>query len=324
VSQTVSSIRARARKHKIRILLPESSDGRVIEAATKMADRGIGIPSLLWHGDSGPPDIQGIPVHSTADSSLRQPCLDYLASRVADPLAALDSPLMFAAAILGIGRVDAVIAGSMYTSGDVLRAAIRGVGVADPEHFVSTRVLMILPHRTLTYGDCAMNPEPSAEQLATIAIRCADGHRTLTGEEPRVAVLSFSTLGSAENGRIAAVRQAVSLARLQRPDLAIDGELQFDAAFDRSVGERKAPQSAVAGRANVFVFPGLDAANISCKITEFLAGARMLGPFTEGLQRPFLDLSRSCQVDDIVDLAAVLCCTISPPPREGTPVNTRT
>jgi phosphate acetyltransferase len=319
MSRTVSHIRSGARGRKVRILLPESSDARVVQAAAKMADRGIGAPSLIWQGDSDPPDILGVPIHSTSDSSLRQQCLDYLVSRVTDPVAALDSPLMFAAAILGIGRVDAVIAGCTYTSGDVLRAAIRGVGVADPERFVSTRVLMILPNRTLTYGDCAMNPEPSAEQLATIAIRCADGHRTLTGEEPRVALLSFSTLGSAEDMRVESVREAVGLARHRRPDLLIDGELQFDAAFVQSVADRKAPNSDVAGRANVFVFPGLEAANIGCKITEFLAGARMLGPYTEGLRQPFLDLSRSCQVDDIVDLAAALCCTISPVRSQGLP-----
>ncbi len=279
-------------------------------AAAAMAESGIGIPSLMGPLGSKALEVPGVSVQPTGDSNLRRQCVDYLAGRVTDPEAALASPLMFAAAILGIGRVDAVIAGCIFTSGEVLRAAIRGVGVSTPDKFVSTRVMMILPKRVLTYGDCAMNPDPSAEQLATIAIRCADGHRKLTGEKPRVALLSFSTLGSAQHPRVDTIRDAVRLAQLRRPDLMVDGELQFDAALVQSVAARKAPGSDVAGRANVLVFPGLDAANIGCKITEFLAGARMLGPFTEGLQRPFLDLSRSCHTQDIVDLAAAFCCTV--------------
>ena len=310
MNRTLDRIRARAKGSELRILLPESSDDRVLGAAAAMAESGIGIPSLMSTPGSQAREVAGVSVQPTADSALRRQCAAYLAGRVADPVAALDSPLMFAAAILGIGRVDAVIAGCVFTSGDVLRAAIRGVGVSTPDKFVSTRVLMILPQRVLTYGDCAMNPDPSAEQLATIAIRCADGHRNLTGEQPCVALLSFSTLGSAQHTRVDIVRDAVRLARLRRPDLMIDGELQFDAALMQSVAERKAPGSDVAGRANVLVFPGLDAANIGCKITEFLAGARMLGPYTEGLRRPFLDLSRSCHTQDIVDLAAALCCTV--------------
>jgi phosphotransacetylase len=320
MSHTLATIRQRARGRDLRILLPESSDARILEAAATMAEQGIGIPWLIWPEKSAQIDIPGVFVHPTDDSVLRQQCLDYLAPRVPDPVAALGSPLMLAAALLGLGRVDAVIAGCAHTSADVLRAAIRGVGVDDPERFVSTRLLMILSDRALTYGDCAMNPEPSAEQLATIAIRCADGHRTLTGEEPLVALLSFSTLGSAQHERVENVRRAVGLARLRRPDLMIDGELQFDAALNQSVAARKAAGSEVAGRANVLVFPNLEAANIGCKITEFLAGARMLGPYTEGLQRPFVDLSRSCHVNDIVDLAAVLCCTIpgrSQPPTKS-------
>ena len=306
----VDGIRARARGRRLRILLPESNDERILEAAEAMSEQGIGIPSLMWSENSDAIDIPGVFVHPTEDSAFRQECMDYLSSRVTDPMAALNSPLMFAAAILGIGHVDAVIAGCAFSSAEVLRAAIRGVGTELPGRLVSTRLLMILPDRVLTYGDCAMNPNPSVEELATIAIRCADGHRAITGEEPYVALLSFSTLGSADHERVVTVREAVNLARLKRPDLKLDGELQFDAAFDRSVAARKAPESGVAGRANVLVFPNLDAANIGCKITQFLAGARMLGPYTEGLKRPFLDLSRSCKVEDIVDLAAVLCCSL--------------
>jgi phosphate acetyltransferase len=293
----------------LRILLPESDDDRVLAAATEMASNGIGRPSLLQTPGTDTIDIPGVARHSMADLALLEQCTEYLAWRVPDPVEALKSPLMVAAAILGIGRVDAVIAGCAHTTSDVMRVALHCVGAASPDRFVSTRLLMVLPQGVLTYGDCAMNPVPTAEQLATIAIRCADGHRKLMDEIPRVALLSFSTLGSAEHERINVVRNALKLVRLRRPDVLIDGELQLDAALVPSIAERKAPQSEVAGRANVLIFPSLEAANIACKVTEVLAGAQMVGPFTEGLVHPFLDLSRGCQVDDIVDLAAVVCCS---------------
>jgi phosphate acetyltransferase len=170
--------------------------------------------------------------------------------------------------------------------------------------------MVLADGRPVVYGDCGVVPDPDAEQLASIAVSCADTYRRLCGDEPRVAMLSFSTRGSADHPRVDRVRAATERARRLDPGLTIDGELQFDAALVESVGQAKAPGSAVAGRANVFVFPDLDSGNIAYKITERLAGARAFGPLLQGLDGVLHDLSRGCSADDIVNvsvIAAIQC-----------------
>lgn len=210
-----------------------------------------------------------------------------------------------AAELTARGDTDAGIAGSLSTSSTVVRAGLKTIGLGD-SGLMSSCFFMHLDGRVLTYADPAVVPAPTPEQLATIAIEGADAHRRYTGEEPYVAMLSFSTLGSASHPDVDRVREAVALVRARRPDLHVDGELQFDVAVDAAVAARKCPGSTVAGRANVFVFPDLDAGNIAYKITERLAGARAIGSFVLGLRRPWVDLSRGCSVDDIVDAACAV------------------
>lgn len=204
------------------------------------------------------------------------------------------------------GDADAGIAGSLTASAEVIRAGLKLIGTAQPGGFACGCFFMHLGDRVLTYADPAVVPCPDEQQLAAIAIEAADAHRRLTGDDPRVAMLSFSTLGSAEHPDVQKVRDATKLVRDSRPDIAVDGELQFDVAVDAAVAARKCPESTVAGNANVFVFPDLDAGNIAYKITERLAGARAIGSFVLGLRSPWVDLSRGCSADDIVGAATAI------------------
>jgi phosphate acetyltransferase len=305
----LATLRQQAQRNRKRVIFPEQNDPRVIEAIAKLVELNLCAPVILNHSDEI--DCEAFSQRPDVHEWLEKAAALYADSQrkknlsLADAREALKDPLLLAAVLLKIGYVDAGVAGSLATTADVLRAGIKGVGLAPGTSLVSSVFLMEWPEKAFTFGDCAVNPSPSPEQLAQIAIDSADTHLKLTGETPKVALLSFSTLGSAQHGTVDDVRKALTIVRKQRPDIAIDGELQFDAALVPEVAAKKAKDSKVAGSCNVFIFPDLNAGNIGYKIAERLGGANAIGPILQGMAKPWLDLSRGCKTEDVVDAAVI-------------------
>ncbi|MDR9418940.1 phosphate acetyltransferase [Gracilimonas sp.] len=308
----IEEIRERAKSFNKTIVYPRSSDSRVIKAARFLKDENLAYPVLIKDkADAAiPKDLDFI--DPVSDQKLKQYAQRFYERRKhkgiseSEALDIVKEPLFFGASMVATGDADGCVAGSVSTTGDVLRAAIQTIGLKPGSNVVSSIFLMSFDDgRVYTYGDCAVVPYPNEEQLATIAIDSAHTHQKVTGEAPKVAMLSFSTKGSAAHERIELVQNALEIVKSHNLDFAVDGELQFDAAIIPEIAQRKAPNSEVAGQAIVFIYPNLDAGNIAYKITERLAGATATGPIIQGLAKPMMDLSRGCSWEDIVNTACV-------------------
>jgi phosphate acetyltransferase len=317
-----------ARRRDRKIVLPEGDDARIVAAAALLKAEKLARPILLGAADTIAAtarqekiSLDGIEIvdpgrdtrlgsYGAVLAKARESMTPAMATRLAG------KPLYFGGMMVRQGDADAMVAGCANPTRRVIEAGLMTCGLAEGLALPSSYFLMVVPDfldkgpKPFIFADCAVNADPTAGELADIAIASAHSAQALLGEKPRVAMLSFSTKGSAQHARVDKVREALAIVRQRQPDLAIDGEFQADAALVAGVAEKKVKEpSAVAGQANVLIFPDLDSGNIAYKLTQWLGGAQAIGPFLQGFAKPISDLSRGASVDDIVTTCAVVAAS---------------
>ncbi|MGL5245205.1 MAG: phosphate acetyltransferase [Sarcina sp.] len=314
-----------ARKDKQRIVLPEGDESRTLMAAQKIYEEGLAYVYLVGDEDTIKQNADDLGVNLTGvnivDPNKSEKLEKYvnefyelrknkgMTLEKADKI--VRDPLYFGTMMVKMDDADGMVSGAVHTTGDLLRPGLQIIKTAPGVSVVSSFFIMMVPgsqygeEGMLLFSDCAVNPNPNADQLAAIAIATADTAKKLCGVEPKVAMLSFSTMGSADHELVTKVRTATEKAKELRPDLLIDGELQLDAAIVKKVASQKAPNSKVAGNANVLIFPDLQAGNIGYKLVQRFANAEAIGPVCQGFAKPINDLSRGCSADDIVSVVAL-------------------
>ena len=313
----------RAKADRQTIILPEGNDTRTLKAAEEILR--LGIADLIILGDEAAIEssgfqLKGAQIINPATSELRAELAAELCEirkakgmTADEALSLMDKVLYFGVMMVKTGRANGMVAGACHSTGDVLRPCLQILKTAPGVKLVSSFFIMVVPdcdlghEGTFLFSDCGLEVQPDDERLAHIAVNSAQSWRTLLGTEPVVAMLSHSSYGSAKNDDASKVVRATAIAKEMAPELALDGELQLDAAIVPEIGAAKAPESKVAGRANVLIFPDLDAGNIGYKLVQRLAKAEAYGPITQGIAAPVNDLSRGCTAEDIVGVVAITC-----------------